>query len=210
MILPGATGAGRASNQYPPERSSGVNSIQYPETQPAAALAGLVTATAAASGTPISEATVTGTPVSDATPAVTAAATIPPTLGTGTPSSTPPTSEATPTATPGSTGTPGVTDISNWPQLGGSFTTPSNAAYVKVELRTQMTSGWLTFDDITLQGGAERVYYNAGGTRVAMRLNGALKWLLEVVVGRPPGQHAQGGQPRWHPRYPHPALQTLG
>ena len=50
-----------------------------------------------------------------------------------------------------------MTDISNWPQLGGSFTA-LNAAYVKVKLRTQMTSGWLTFDDITLQGGAERVY----------------------------------------------------
>jgi hypothetical protein len=59
-------------------------------------------------------------------------------------------------------GSPGSPDLSNWTQRGGSFTTLSNAAYIKVQLRTQQTSGWLAFDDITLQNGAERVYYEAG------------------------------------------------
>ena len=80
-------------------------------------------------------------------------------------------------------GTPGSPSLVSWVQRTGSFTSLSNAAYVKVQLRTQMTSGWITFDDITLQGGAERVYYEAGGTRIAMHQNGTLLWLLGDHVG---------------------------
>jgi RHS repeat-associated protein len=66
---------------------------------------------------------------------------------------------------------------------GGAFTTPADAASVKVMLLSEMTSGWLAFDEVSLTKGGVSLYYYAGGERVAMRHNGLLYWLAADHLG---------------------------
>jgi RHS repeat-associated protein len=67
-------------------------------------------------------------------------------------------------------------------------TTPSNAAYIKVQLLNHLNSGWIAWDDVQLlepdpANVTTRQYYYAGGQRIAMRENGALYWLLTDHLG---------------------------
>jgi hypothetical protein len=58
---------------------------------------------------------------------------------------------------------------------------------MRIELRTQQTPGWITFDDVTLQvvttASVATKYYYAGSQRVAMRQNGVLYYLLSDHLG---------------------------
>jgi hypothetical protein len=67
-----------------------------------------------------------------------------------------------------------------WSEKSGDFTTPSSAAYVRVQLYNYMNSGWIAWDDVSLlgPGTVTRKYYYAGGTRVAMQDDGTLYYLL--------------------------------
>ena len=40
----------------------------------------------------------------------------------------------------------------SWTERGGDFTTPANAAYIKIMLFSFMNSGWVAFDDVGLTG----------------------------------------------------------
>jgi len=78
----------------------------------------------------------------------------------------------------------GSTAPSSWTEQGGDFTTPSNAAYVRIQLYNYMNSGWVAWDDVRLTGPAVTTqYYYAGGQRVALRKNGVLHYLLGDHLG---------------------------
>jgi RHS repeat-associated protein len=71
-----------------------------------------------------------------------------------------------------------------WTEQSGDFTTPSNAAYMRVQLLNYMNSGWVAWDDLQLTGPQVTIsYYYAGGQRVAMRKNGVLRWLAGDHLG---------------------------
>ncbi len=73
----------------------------------------------------------------------------------------------------------GSTVSASWTEQGGSFTTPANAAFVRLQLYHYQNSGWIAWDDVSLTGPAVTTqYYYAGGQRVALRKNGVLHYLL--------------------------------
>jgi hypothetical protein len=56
--------------------------------------------------------------------------------------------------------------ITTWTQQGGRVTAPANTAYLRLQLRVQMISGWAAFDDVTVSGQETAIkYYYAGGQR---------------------------------------------
>jgi hypothetical protein len=57
-----------------------------------------------------------------------------------------------------------------WTQQGGRVTAPANAAYLRLQLRVQMISGWAAFDDVTVSGQeTAKKYYYAGGLSIRGR-----------------------------------------
>jgi RHS repeat-associated protein len=73
---------------------------------------------------------------------------------------------------------------------GGQVTVPANASSLRVQLWNSMNSGWVAFDDVTVNGVVVKVtrYFYAGETAVAMRDGSGsgtyrLKWLLGDHLG---------------------------
>ena len=87
-----------------------------------------------------------------------------------------------------STGGPGSISAT-WQQKGGQITSLPNAAWMRIQVKVEVTAGWVAYDDVSLA--AQEVvtrYYYAGSTRVAMRRglglgNGKLNWLLADHLG---------------------------
>jgi len=65
-----------------------------------------------------------------------------------------------------------------WQEKGGTITTPSNAATVRIDLYNYMNSGWVACDDVrVVTPGQVTKYYYAGNQRVAMRQGGTVTYL---------------------------------
>ncbi len=61
---------------------------------------------------------------------------------------------------------------STWAQKGGSVTTPAGTDHVRIKLGTQMMSGWITFDDVTLSSIIQRTTYAMAGQAIAVEVTG--------------------------------------
>ncbi|MCP4424035.1 MAG: hypothetical protein GY803_06060, partial [Chloroflexi bacterium] len=69
----------------------------------------------------------------------------------------------------------GLTIDETWRHKGGDFTTPANAAQIRIRLFNYMNTGWVAYDDVLLTGGNEtvtqRVTYSLAGQAIAVRNN---------------------------------------
>ncbi len=74
----------------------------------------------------------------------------------------------------------GSTAPANWTEQGGDFTTPSNAAFVRIQLYNYQNSGWIAWDDVRLTGAGvvTRQYYYAGDQYVVMRVGSSTVYYL--------------------------------
>jgi hypothetical protein len=78
---------------------------------------------------------------------------------------------------------------SSYLQYGGQVTVPANAARVTIQLFNYLTSGWMSFDEVSLTLAAAAVtqstqYYYLGGQRVARRTSGgSLQYLFGDHLG---------------------------
>ena len=67
--------------------------------------------------------------------------------------------------------------LGSWQQQGGSVVAPVDAATMRIMLEFYLSTGWVTFDDVTLgSSAAVRKYYYAGGQLAAMRDNGVVRF----------------------------------
>jgi RHS repeat-associated protein len=84
-----------------------------------------------------------------------------------------------------------------WQEKGGTITTPSNAATMRVMLLNHLNSGWVAFDDVRVVAHSQVTkYYYAAGQRVAMRQNGTLTYLHGDHLGSTSLSTDAGGQPQ--------------
>jgi hypothetical protein len=71
-----------------------------------------------------------------------------------------------------------------WREEGGTFTTPSNAATVRIQLWNVRNAGWVAYDDVRLVSEEQvKKYYYLGAQRVAMRTGGSVYYLHADHLG---------------------------